>query len=327
MRKVLITGGGGFIGYHLCRDLSASGYDVTGVDLHFPDDSSGEDFRPVIGDFRDKELMKKLLEGVEIIFHLASAHLEISLTEEEYWNINVHSLRAFLELAKNSGVSRFIHVSSVGAYGNLKSWPANEETPCVPQSIYGETKVAGEEEVIKFSRETSFSVVIIRPAWVFGPGCPRTMKLSRALRKGMFIMIGKCNNMRHPIYIKDMMDAFRLAMDKESAIGEMFVIGGERAITTNELVDNFCTALEIQKPRIRIPYWMGFVLAAAAEGVFRLMKKEPPLSRRTLEFFDTNNSFDISKSRKLLGFVPRVSFLEGLRDCRKQIVFNENHNN
>ncbi|NIV14933.1 MAG: NAD-dependent epimerase/dehydratase family protein, partial [Aliifodinibius sp.] len=65
----------------------------------------------------------------------------------------------------------------VGVYGNLENWPANEESECLPQSIYGETKLAGEREVKKFSEETGFPVVIIRPAWVYGPGCPRTLKI------------------------------------------------------------------------------------------------------------------------------------------------------
>ncbi len=316
MNKILVTGAGGFIGYHLSNYLSSLEYDVTGVDLHFPEENDKRKFNAVLGDFREKELIEGLLDGVDYIFHLASAHLQISLSESEYWDINVHSLRPFLEIARNSGVKRFIHVSSVGAYGNLKTWPANEETECHPQSIYGETKVEGEAEVRKFSEETGFPIIIIRPAWVYGPGCPRTMKLSKALSKGRFIMIGKCENMRHPLYIKDMLDAFILSMDMKSAVGEMFIIGGERAITTNELVDDFCNVLEIPKPRIRIPYAAGVVIASIAETVFGLIRKEPPISRRTLEFFNTNNAFDISKARDVLGFKPAFSFEDGLRDCQ-----------
>jgi nucleoside-diphosphate-sugar epimerase len=315
MRKVLVTGAGGFIGYHLSNDLTDHGYDVTGVDLHYPGEHTGRRFNAVTGDFRDQDLIKGLLDSVDVVVHLASAHLQISLTESEYWDINVYGLRKFLELARARGVRRFIHVSSVGAYGNLKKWPADEKTECKPQSIYGETKVAGEREVLKFSRETSFPVVIIRPAWVYGPGCPRTQKLARALRKGRFIMIGKCENMRHPLYIQDMLDAFRVVMEKESAIGELFVIGGERAITTSELIDALCSVMQISKPGIKIPYSVGLMIATVAEAVFGLLRKEPPISRRTLEFFDTNNAFDISKAENVLGFKPRFSFEDGLRHC------------
>jgi nucleoside-diphosphate-sugar epimerase len=319
MENILVTGAGGFIGYHLGNYLSDRGHRVTGVDLHYPDNimkSSGPRFRTVSGDFRDKSLMNELLSGTDIIFHLASAHLQIRLSESEYWDINVHSLRSFLDMARNCGVHRFIHVSSVGAYGNLNVLPANEETECNPQSVYGETKIAGEAEVRKFSDETGFPVVIIRPAWVYGPGCPRTEKLYRTLCKGGFIMIGDGDNMRHPVYIADILDAFGLAMENKSAVGEMFVIGGERAITTNELIDTFCKVFEMKKPKIRIPYTVGAVLATIIESFFSFIKKEPPISRRTLEFFDTNNAFDISKARKMLGFNPRFNFEDGLRQSR-----------
>jgi nucleoside-diphosphate-sugar epimerase len=264
--------------------------------------------------------MKEWLFGVDVVFHLASAHLQISLDEQEYWDINVHSLRPLLDLAMQSGVQRFVHVSSVGAYGDLKRWPASEDTPCEPQSTYGETKLAGETEVRKFSEETGFSVVIIRPAWVYGPYCPRTLKIYKTLRKRRFIMIGDGENLRHPIYIADMLEAFRLAMEADPAVGELFIIAGQRPITTNELVEGFCKVLSVPKPKIRIPHVLGAAMAWGVESVFSLAKIEPPISRRSLEFFDTNNAFDISKARKLLGFEPKFSFEDGIRESREWLM-------
>ncbi len=135
-------------------------------------------------------------------------------------------------------------------------------------------------------------------------------------------MIGKGENLRHPIYITDMMDAFCLAMEDEKAIGKIFVIGGENAITTNELVATFCKVLEVSKPKIRIPYGLGVIIAYLAEMIFGIAGKEPPISRRTLEFFDTNNAFDISKAKETLGFNPRFSFEDGLRDSREWLMRN-----
>jgi nucleoside-diphosphate-sugar epimerase len=321
--KILVTGAGGFIGWHLCKYLAEKGHPVVGVDLRYPEESNighDERFRPVSGDFRNKDLMDKELQGIKTVVHLASAHLKISLHESEYWDINVHSLRPLLNAAQRSAVQRFIHVSSVGAYGNPEVLPANEETPCNPQNIYGKTKIAGEAEVRRFSKETGFPIVIIRPAWVYGPGCPRTLKLYKALREGKFIMIGKGMNLRHPIYISDMLDAFDLAIHEEAALGELFVIGGERAIMTHELVDTACKVLQLCKPKKHIPYWLGMILAWCVEFSFGLLKKEPPISRRSLEFFNTNNSFDICKAKTTLGFQPKYSFEDGLRDTRTWLM-------
>jgi nucleoside-diphosphate-sugar epimerase len=323
MEKILVTGAGGFIGHNLCNYLVGQGHNVIGVDLHYQEEAVKEPrsgFQPRMSDFRNWGRMKDWLSGVDIVVHLASAHLQISLDKKEYWDINVHSLRPLLDLAMRNGVQRFVHVSSVGVYGNLKRLPANEETPCEPQSIYGETKLAGETEVRKFSAETGFPVVIFRPAWVYGPYCPRTLKIYRALHKGRFIMIGNGENLRHPIYISDMLEAFRLAMEADSAVGELFIIAGQRPITTNDLVKGFCEVLNVSKPKIRIPHVLGATMAWGIESVFSLAKIEPPMSRRSLEFFNTHNAFDISKARKLLGFEPKFSFEDGLRESREWLM-------
>ncbi len=324
MKNILVTGAGGFIGYHLSNDLVDRGYNVTGIDLHYPKPVGDRlpRFQPKVGDFRNQKLMSELLEGVDVVFHLASAHLQISLDESEYWDVNVHSLPSLLELAQSKGVKRFVHVSSVGVYGNLTTIPADEETACHPLSTYGETKLAGEQKVKEFALANDFPVVIIRPAWVYGPGCPRTQKIYRALSKGRFLMIGKGENLRHPIYIKDMVDAFCLAMEKDEAVGELFIVGGEHAITTNELIDGFSQALDIPKPKLKIPYELGVILASTLETVFKLLKKEPPMSRRTLEFFQSNNAFDISKAKSKLGFEPHYSFVDGLSQSRKWLIHN-----
>jgi nucleoside-diphosphate-sugar epimerase len=316
--NILVTGAGGFIGFHLSNYLAKRGHNVTGIDIHFPEKNVEMPFifEAVKGDFRNKELLEKSLKDKDFVFHLASAHLQISLKESEYWDINVHSLKHFLETAQNSGVKRFVHVSSVGVYGNLKKWPANEKSECIPQSLYGETKLAGEKVVEEFWRSTNFPVVIIRPAWVFGPGCPRTSKLYKTIKKKRFVMIGDGENLRHPVYIKDMMDAFDLSIKRKEAVGKIFIIGGENAITTNELVNAFSKVFDLPGPLVKIPYGVGKAIAYISENLFSLINKEPPISTRTLEFFDTNNSFDISRAKTILGFQPEFSFENGLKDCR-----------
>lgn len=321
-RTILVTGAGGFIGHHLANDLTAKGHSVVGVDLKYPENQHQDGFRTVVSDFRNWDQLRQLLSGVEIVFHLASAHLQISLPDSEYWDINVYSLRPFLELARQSGVQRFVHVSSVGVFGNLDACPADEQTACKPQSIYGETKLAGEVEVLKFSKETGFPVVVLRPAWVYGPGCPRTLKIYKTLRKGRFVMVGNGQNLRHPIYISDMLSAFHLSVEAESAIGETFVIGGDRTITTKEMLDSFCKVFDLSRPRIKIPLSLVRLLASGVEILFSLTRKEPPLSRRSLEFFHTNNSFDIFKARRILGFSPRLSFEAGLNESRPWLEAN-----
>jgi nucleoside-diphosphate-sugar epimerase len=316
----VVTGAGGFIGYRLANALAAQGGEVIGVDLHFPDPRGAlgsPRFLPVVADFRNTDKMKEALKGASLVFHLASVHLQVSLPDSEYWDVNVHSLPRLLQLAHEAGVSRFVHTSTVGVYGDVGSTPANEQTPPQPQSIYGETKLAGERAVLDFGCKHDLDVVVLRPAWVYGPGCPRTEKLCRALRSRRFLMIGKGRNLRHPVYIDDMIEAFRLAAAQNTAVGQILIIAGERAVTTRELIDAFCTAFGYRPPTVTVPYAIGASAAVCIESLSALVGREPLISRRTLEFFTTSNAFDTCHARAVLGFEPRYTLRQGLASTRE----------
>jgi nucleoside-diphosphate-sugar epimerase len=317
----VVTGAGGFIGYQLANALVRDGWRVVGVDRQFPGAShliGPPRFSPVVADFRNQDTMRTALSGASVLFHLASAHLQVRLPESDYWDVNVYSLPRLLHLAREAGVSRCVHTSSVAVYGDVQSTPASEETLPRPQSVYGETELAGERAVLDFSRQHGFEVVVLRPAWVYGPGCPRTAKLCGALRTRRFLMIGTGRNLRHPVYIDDVIEAFRLAATRRRAAGEVLIIAGDRAVPTRELIDAWCAAFGFPHPSVRVPYAVGAALAAGADSVGRLTGRELPFSRRTLEFFNTNNAFDISRARAILGFAPRYPLMKGLAALRER---------
>ncbi|MGQ9560885.1 MAG: NAD-dependent epimerase/dehydratase family protein [Candidatus Oleimicrobiaceae bacterium] len=314
--KAMITGAGGFIGSHLVERLAEEGAEVVAVDLHFSAMvRPGEDgtVTRVVGDFRNEQLVREALRGCQVVFHLASAHLQTHLPASEYWDINVHGLQRLLEWSREAGVERFVHTSTVGVYGHIARPPATEESECRPQSIYGETKLAGERAALRYWAEHGLPVVVLRPAWVYGVGCRRTERLFRLLRKGRFVKFGPCRNLRHPVYIEDMLDAFQLAADSREAVGQVLIIADDQALTTAELLSTFCEVLGVPEPRLQLPLLPMRAVAWLAEVAGQVLHREPPLSRRSLEFFTVNNAFDISRARELLGFAPKYTFREGLK--------------
>jgi len=316
----VVTGAGGFIGYQLANALADDGWRVVGVDLHFPDPRGvlgPPRFSLRVGDFRDATLMKEALAGAAVLFHLAGVHLQVSAPASVYWDVNVHSLPTLLHLAREAGVRRCVHTSSVGVYGDVGSIPADESTTPNPQSIYGETKLAGEKTVLEFGTSKGFDVVVLRPAWVYGPGCPRTAKLWRALRRRRFVMVGAGKNLRQPVYIVDMIQAFQLAATKKDAAGKILIIAGEKAVTTRELIETFCDVFTLPRPPVRLPYAVAASMAVCTESLCSLIGHEPPISRRTLEFFNTSNIFDVSHARAVLGFTPQYALFEGLAATRE----------
>lgn len=314
--KTLVTGANGFIGQHLAAGLLARGHQVVAFDLHsdaLQELGKQQACRVVEGDLCDRTLQKQLLQGIDVVFHLASAHLQQTLGSQVYEEVNVKALADLLAAAKECGVRRFIHTSTVGIYGHVVKPPADESGPFAPQSIYGETKLMGEGVVNEFFRHSQFPITILRPAWVYGPGCPRTAKLLRTVGKGRFIMIGRGDNLRHPIYISDMLEAYYLAMEKEQAVGETFIIAGAQPASTLELVETIGRVLNKKPVWFKLPLPLAQALAVPSEAVGRWLQLKMPLTRRSLEFYNTSNAFTIAKAQRLLGFQPRVNLEQGMR--------------
>src|SRR5690606_21254236 len=113
----------------------------------------------------------------------------------------------------------------------LKNPPANEESECHPDVAYEKSKLAGEQAICAFTDQSGYPLVIIRPAWVYGPHCPRTARLFRAVNKGSFFFVGDGKTLRHPIYIDDMVEGFEIAATHEAAPGQTFIMAGPRAVT------------------------------------------------------------------------------------------------
>ena len=94
------------------------------------------------------------------------------------------------------------------------------------------------------------------------------------------------------------------------------VVDADRTPQSRELVEAFCDVFALPHPLVRLPAWAGALIAVTAEAAFALVGKEPPLSRRTLEFFEVDNAFDTSRARALLDWSPRTSLREGLEAMR-----------
>jgi nucleoside-diphosphate-sugar epimerase len=312
---VLITGAAGFIGTHLVERQLALGRHVRALDLRPPQltTAAGDRLQVVIGDVADGVTQAHALGGVDLVFHLASAHLSVRMSEKAYWRVNVHCLPELLERARQAGVRRFVHVSTVGVFGDITAPPADESHPCRPLLTYERTKYEGELAVKRFSADTGFAVVIVRPAWVYGPGCPRTRKLFSAVGKGRFIFAGHGNTLRHCLYIEDLLDGLELCATKDVAIGRTYILADGEPVTLAALVAEIARVLNVPPPRLHVPVWLLAGAGRLAELVFRPLGKEPPLSSRSLRFFTGNTAFDTGRARAELGFMPRYSIATGLR--------------
>lgn len=313
--RVLITGGGGFIGSHLVDSQLAHGHCVRTVDLHverLAHTSVHPNLEVVRGDITNTEFVKRLLEGIDVVYHLASAHLDVSLSDAYYRRVNVEATVNLLKAARAVNVQRVVHCSSVGVIGDVESPPADETSPCHPTNIYEQTKWAGEQAVLQFARETEFPVVVVRPAWVYGPRCPRTQKLFRTISKKRFLFFGNGRTLRHPIYVADAVRGLELCAEANGVTGQVYIIAGEEPVTIEKLARTIAEVQGLRPPSIHLPVALGQMAGHTLQLAFKPLGRQPPFSRRSLDFFLKDNAYDISKARHDLGFQPQVDLRTGV---------------
>jgi nucleoside-diphosphate-sugar epimerase len=148
---------------------------------------------------------------------------------------------------------------------------------------------------------------------MFGPGDERMLKLFSMIKKRIFVIVGDGNVYFQPAYIDDVVRGFLLAMTRDEAIGEAFIIGSPEYVTLNELVVMIANELHVPPPRWRLPMRPVVWLAKATERVFVPLGLEPPLHERRVSFYQNNRAFSIEKARQLLGFEPQSSLREGIQ--------------
>jgi nucleoside-diphosphate-sugar epimerase len=311
----VVTGAAGFIGAHLVQALAQDGVDVRAVDVQpEPERSRLGTARYVRLDIRDDEALAAVIEGADTVYHLASAHLEVTARDEHYREVNVEAAWRLAEACAAAGLRRLVHVSSVGVYGHVESPPAGEDAPVRPGNVYERTKLEGEMAVIRSAAATGLDLIVLRPAWVYGHGCRRMAKLIRSVQTGRFLYIGDGRNLRHPIYISDVVDAMRLAAEAPATLsGRTYNIAGPRFMELRELVETCARVLDVPPPHRRLPRELALAAGLVAELAWGAARREPPISRRSLAFFENDNAFDIAAARLDLGFEPRVDLEEGVR--------------
>ena len=313
VRTVVVTGAAGFIGAHLVQRLASLGMEVRAIDLRPSREFVGR-VRTCQVDICDRAAVAPLLDGVDTVFHLASLHLEVGADPAAFEAVNVHAAADLVTLAGERGVRRFVHTSSVGVYGDAgRGLPLREDAPKHPDSPYERSKLKGERAVLARALDTGLDLIVLRPAWVYGPGCPRTGKLLRTLEKRRFFYFGRGDNVRHPLYIDEMIDAYVLAAEVTGLDGRIFNIGGPEIMPLRDMVETFARGAGFPIPRVHLPMSLGYAGGWAAELAFRAAGGEPPLSRRSLAFFRSNNAWDISAARNQLGFEPTINLEEGVR--------------
>ncbi len=311
--KVLVTGATGFTGGHLARRLLSEGSETRVLVRQGRDTGALPDLgaEVAVGDLADRSSVEHAMEGINTVYHIAALYRQEGVPKEAFERVNVTGTRYLLEAAKEAGVRRFVHCSSVGVQGEIENPPAKEEDPYSPGDHYQWTKMEGEKLALEYFA-AGLPGVVFRPVGIHGPGDTRFLKLFRYIANGKFKMFGSGEVLYHLTYIDDLVDGIILTGTVPGVEGEVFTLGGERYTTLNELVTVIADVLGRRLSHVRYPVWPLYAAGALCELVCRPFGIEPPIYRRRVEFFIKDRAFDISKAKRMLGYSPGVDLRTGI---------------
>ncbi len=312
-QRILITGANGFIGERLAeRLINEEGADVRGLVRHetrHPQHIS----EIALGDVVDAAAVQRAIEGCDLVIHCAAMQSGRAKLAE-YRRVNGGGTLNLLRAARDAGVQRFIHISTINVHGLPPPRDANADSPlCFTGDFYSVSKAEGERAAWQFARENNLALTVIRPGCTYGPRSHAwTLTPLERVRRGRPVLIGDGRGICNAIYIDNLIDLILLALKNEAAIGQAFIGTEGRGVTWREFYGAYAQMLGGKRLRA-MPDWFALSVATAFELIAKFDGYPPRVARASVNFYAHRVVFGIEKSKQLLGYAPKISFEEGMQ--------------
>lgn len=303
--KILITGGAGFLGSHLCEKYVNQGETVVCFDSFINGDVNNvrhlvnkRNFKLVKGDVRDAAEVERVVDGSDYVIHLAAQiHVDRSMIDPKLtYDINVGGTLNVLEAARMSDVKRVLHASTSEVYGSAQYSPMDEKHPLDAPHPYGASKVAADRMCYSYIQTYGMDIGIIRSFNIFGPkqkdtgyGGAISLFTKRVMNDTPPIIFGDGKQTRDYTYVKDTVEAYDLAMRYKGRIDEPI---------------NFGTGVDVKI----IDIANMVIKLCGRDGKMKPVHIEPRPGEVQRLIADS------SKARKMFGWKPKYSFEQGLKE-------------
>jgi nucleoside-diphosphate-sugar epimerase len=306
---ILVTGATGFVGRSLSAELLTQGSDVS-VAIRQENASIPLGIKiNNVGDFTAETDWLDALLGVEVVVHTAARVHVMNDTShdplEEFRKVNTYATLNLAKQAADSGVKRFVFLSSIGVNGNNNFKPFTEQQELEPHDLYAISKLEAEKGLLALAQHTSMEVVIIRPPLVYGANAPGNFgNLVKWISKSIPLPFGAIRNQRSLVALDNLVDFIILCADREKspkAVNQVFLISDNEDVSTTQLLRKVAKSLNKQAWLIPVP--VGLMTFAA-----KLIGKGDVANR-----LFGSLQVDSAKARDLLGWKPVVTMDEQLK--------------
>jgi nucleoside-diphosphate-sugar epimerase len=314
VKKVLVTGGTGFIGSHVIEALLKRGYSVTCL-VRDPSNLkwlSGMNIDVVRGDCMLPESLIPAVQGVSMVVHAAG--LTKAKWAREYYEVNKIGTHNILNacMRHNAGLEKFILVSSLAAAGPSRDGnPLREQDAPSPVSDYGKSKLLAEQEVLNY--KDLFPVVILRPSAVYGPRDRDLFEIFRWASRGMTLEIRGKERLLNFCYVGDLVQAIVLTLEKGVPSGNIYFVAENRPYSWSQFREILLTTGEVKTVTIKIPKMAAYLIGLVSE-LGSLFTSRPALMNRQKirEAVQQYWICDLDKIEKDFGFKSVFPLQQGL---------------
>lgn len=317
--QIVVTGATGFVGSHFAHYAVAAGHRVVGLFRpgRKPDTAqqladSGVLLRSA--NILDRVTLVAAMQGADCVCHFAAAFKESGVPDDHFHRVNVGGTVNALEAAATAGARRFVYCSTAGIYGRRVAGTIDESAAPQPWNAYERSKLETERQLRSRAPQLGIEYVILRPTAVYGPQDDRLLKMFRLAAKGRFPLLGKGEGRRHMVYVTDLADAFLRACTTPAAASKEMIIGGPQVVSLREMLEILADAVNRPTSGPQLPLKPMMLLAAVTEDVCSKLGIKPPIYRRRMDFYLNDAAFSSRLAEEVLGWRPKVSLREGLRN-------------
>jgi len=305
--RILITGATGFIGRHLVERLARTDHELSCLvrDAGRAEDLTRFGVSLVRGDVTDRESVLEAVRPCDWVINLANLYSMWEPDKRVYTTVNVGGTRNVMECSLESGVSKVVHVSTAGIYGNPSDRPFTEESEIGPTrfSEYARTKFLADFIAWDLHEKRGLPLVVIYPGAVLGPGDtkPTGRYIEDLIRGRMPVTVFKDSVMTY-VHVKDVAEAIVRAAEKEDNVGEKYLVGKHR-LSFAELNEMISEVSGAPLPKVNLPDKVTALTAALLTRLSEITKRPPPwgMSADQAGMAEAGFEFDGRKAEKDLG--------------------------
>jgi len=314
--KVLVTGASGFLGGRIIPKILEEGHEVVAL-IRSTSNTEGlpKNIEIREADLFDTPSLEAAVQGVNVVIHLAAYFDFYPSDEDLMFKVNVEGTRNVMNACVGTDVERFIYCSSTETMGGIRFPPGTEDTELRPDFSYGESKIQAERVICEITEDTGLAHIILRPTGVMGEGDLYVMyEVVKELNDGkVFALPSDLSPQFMYTHIDDVVSGFAAALTPMSVLNNTIILCPDEPMSWDEFVDVVTERLAVKPPRLRVPK------VAAKLGMSLI---SPFKNRKKMSFFWHGKSVDVmlsnrvysnEKAKRLLGWTPKVTMVEGLQ--------------